>query len=206
MTSVALETAIDQTPAPQPWASMVARIRSGDPSGMEELYGVFTTGIRFYLCRQLGPQDLDDKVHDAFLTITQSIRRGDLREPERLMGYVRTVVRRQVAGYIGAAIDSRRNLVDPDHAILRDRKPDPERRAIEDQNLALAMRVLNTLPRRDREVLVRFYLQEQLPRQICRDMGLTATQFRLTKSRAKARFTELGLARFNRRSGFAGNR
>ncbi len=72
---------------------MVARIQAGDPSGMEELYRVFTTGIRFYLCRQLGPQDLDDKVHDAFLTITQSIRRGDLREPDRLMGYVRTVVR-----------------------------------------------------------------------------------------------------------------
>jgi len=183
---------------------MVARIRANDPSGMEELYGVFTTGIRFYLCRQLGPQDLDDKVHDAFITIAQSIRRGDLREPERLMGYVRTVIRRQVAGYIGAAVESRRNMVDPDHgAILRDRKPDPERKAIEDQNNALAMRVLNTLPRRDREVLVRFYLQEQTPDQICRDMGLTATQFRLTKSRAKARFTELGLARFARHKGFS---
>lgn len=190
------------TENPQPWASVVARIRADDPSGMEELYGVFTTGIRFYLCRQLGAQDLDDKVHDAFLTIAQSIRRGDLREPERLMGYVRTVVRRQVAGHIGAAVDARRNLVDPDHAILRDRQPDPERKAIEDQNNTLAMRVLNTLPRRDREVLVRFYLKEQSPTQICRDMGLTATQFRLTKSRAKARFTELGQARFARRLGF----
>jgi RNA polymerase sigma factor (sigma-70 family) len=119
------------------------------------------------------------------------------------MGYVRTVVRRQVAGYIGAAVESRRNLVDPDHGVvLRDRRPDPERKAIEDQNLELAMRVLNTLPRRDREVLVRFYLQEQSPGQICRDMGLTQTQFRLTKSRAKARFTELGQARFARRLGF----
>jgi len=188
----------------QPWAGIVERIQAGDPSGMEELYAVFTSGIRFYLCRQLGPQDLDDKVHDAFLTIAQSIRRGDLREPERLMGYVRTVIRRQVAGYIGIAVEARRTLVDPDHgAILRDRKPDPERKAIEEQNNALAMRVLNTLPQRDREVLVRFYLQEQSPRQICRDMGLTATQFRLTKSRAKARFTELGLARFAQRRGFS---
>src|SRR5580698_10228881 len=128
--------------APQPWVNMVARIRANDPSGMEELYGVFTTGIRFYLCRQLGPQDLDDKVHDAFLTIAQSIRRGDLREPERLMGYVRTVIRRQVAGYIGEAVESRRNLVDPDQTILRDSTPDPERQAIEDQNNRLAMRVL----------------------------------------------------------------
>jgi RNA polymerase sigma factor (sigma-70 family) len=204
-----MSSAIEVTPsAPpaeaQPWASMVERIQAGDPSGMADLYSIFTTGIRFYLCRQLGPQDLDDKVHDAFLTIAQSIRRGDLREPERLMGYVRTVVRRQVAGYIGTAVEARRTLVDPDHgAILRDRKPDPERRAIEDQNNALAMRVLNTLPRRDREVLVRFYLQEQSPSQICRDMRLTATQFRLTKSRAKARFTELGQARFALRHGFS---
>lgn len=203
MSSLPEVSPADSAETPQPWASMVQRIQADDPSGMEELYAVFTSGIRFYLCRQLGPQDLDDKVHDAFLTIAQSIRRGDLREPERLMGYVRTVVRRQVAGYIGSAVEARRTLVDPDHgAILRDRKPDPERTAIDEQNNALAMRVLNTLPRRDREVLVRFYLQEQSPRQICRDMGLTATQFRLTKSRAKARFTELGQARFARRRGF----
>lgn len=189
--------------AQQPWASLVKRIQADDPSGMEELYAVFTTGIRFYLCRQLGPQDLDDKVHDAFLTIAQSIRRGDLREPERLMGYVRTIVRRQVAGHIGTAVEARRNLVDPDHGpVLCDHRPDPEHKVIESQNVDLAMRVLNSLPLRDREVLVRFYLKEQSPRQICREMCLTQTQFRLTKSRAKARFTELGRARFARRAGF----
>lgn len=187
---------------PQPWVHVVERIRAGDPSGMEELYAVFTTGIRFYLCRQLGSQDLDDKVHDAFLTITQSIRRGDLREPERLMGYVRTIIRRQVAGYIGGAVEARRNSADPNVALLRDRQPDPERKAIEQENIGLAMRVLNTLPLRDRQVLIRFYLQEQSPRQICRELGLTPTQFRLTKSRAKARFTELGRARLARRAGF----
>jgi RNA polymerase sigma factor (sigma-70 family) len=192
------------TPEDQPpWARLVERIQANDPSGLEELYAIFTTGIRFYLCRQLGPQDLDDKVHDAFLTIAQSIRRGDLREPERLMGYVRTIIRRQVAGHIGTAVEARRNLVDPDHGpVLCDHQPDPERKVIENQNLDLAMRVLNSLPRRDREVLVRFYLKEESPRQICREMNLTQTQFRLTKSRAKARFTELGRARFARRIGF----
>ena len=188
---------------PRQWSGLVERIRSNDPSGMEELYRVFSTGIRFYLCRQLGAQDLDDRVHDAFLTIALSIRRGDLRDPERLMGYVRTVVRRQVAAYIGAAVEARRNRTDPDRSgSLRDRQPDPERTAIERQNVELAMRILNTLPRRDREVLMRFYLQEQSPNQICRDLGLTQTQFRLTKSRAKARFTELGQARFARHAGF----
>jgi RNA polymerase sigma-70 factor (ECF subfamily) len=186
------------------WVSLVERVRAGDPAGVEELYQIFTSGIRFYLCRQLGPQDLDDKVHDAFLTITQSIRRGDLREPERLMGYVRTIVRRQVIGYIGAAVDARRNQVDPDRgAVLRDHQPDPERAVIEQQNGDLAMRVLHSLPLREREVLTRFYLKEQTPQQICRDLALTQTQFRLIKSRAKARFTELGKARLARRTGFS---
>ena len=68
------------------WGVLVERIRSGDQRGMEELYKVFSKGVRFYLCRQLGPQELDDKVHDTFIVVVQAICRGDLREPERLMG------------------------------------------------------------------------------------------------------------------------
>jgi len=127
---------------------------------MEEMYRVFTTGIRFYLCRQLGPQDLDDRVHEAFVTITQSIRRGELREPERLMGYVRTVVRRQVAAQIEAVVEQRRRQTDPSlGAVVRDHQPNPERQAIEREQAAVAYRVLRSLPPRDREVLVRFYLR-----------------------------------------------
>jgi hypothetical protein len=95
MSGVPETTAVPDVPQPS-WAPLVERIRAGDRAAMEELYGLFSKGIRFYLCRQLGPQDLDDRLHDVFLTITQAIQSGELREPERLMGYVRTVVRRQV--------------------------------------------------------------------------------------------------------------
>src|SRR5271154_2091651 len=81
------------------WAELVDKIKQNDTTGLEELYRVFSRGIRFYLCRQLGPQDLDDRVHDTFLVVIQAIRKGDLREPERLMGFVRTIVRRQIAGF-----------------------------------------------------------------------------------------------------------
>src|SRR5438034_9949320 len=84
----------------QNWLALVEKIRQGERSGMEELYRVFSRGVRFYLCRQLGPQDLDDKVHDTFLVVVQAIIKGESREPERLMGFVRTVVRRPVAAQI----------------------------------------------------------------------------------------------------------
>lgn len=183
--------------------SLVERIRIGDPAGMEELYAVFSKGIRFYLCRQLGPQDLDDRLHDVFLIITQAIRRGELREPERLMGYVRTIVRRQVAAHIDIAVQARRNQTEIDTELnLSDREPNPESQAIQHENNELAMRILRSIPKRDREVLVRFYLEEQPAQQICTAMNLTETQFRLIKSRAKARFGELGKARLARHTGF----
>src|SRR5258706_8363939 len=82
------------------WVALVERIQDGTTSGMEELYGLFSKGIRFYLCRQLGAQELEDKIHDTFLLVVQAIRRGELREPDRLMGFVRTIVRRKVAGHL----------------------------------------------------------------------------------------------------------
>jgi RNA polymerase sigma-70 factor (ECF subfamily) len=185
------------------WSRLVARVQAGEPSGLEELYRVFSKGVRFYLCRHVGPQELEDRLHDVFLIITQSIQRGELREPERLMGYVRTIVRRQVAAHIDVAVQARNHLADLASGIhLTDQHPDPERRAIENQRIDLALRMLNSIPKRDREVLMRFYLKEQQPDQICQAMGLTETQFRLIKSRAKARFGELGKRRFSLRAGF----
>lgn len=186
------------------WTELVERIQRGDSGAMEELYAIFSTGVRFQLCRQLGPQDLDDAVHDVFLIIAEAIRAGAVREPDRLMGFVQTVVKRQAAAHIASAVKVRRREIGLDPAMpLTDREPDPERRLLALENTDLALRVLNGIPPRDREVLVRFYLREQAAPDICREMSLSATQFRLIKSRAKARFGDLGKSRLARKTGFS---
>jgi len=182
-----------ELPAGDSWAELAARIRDGDRAGMEELYRIFSKRVRFFLYHQLGPRDLDDKVHDVFVIVAQAIRNGDLREPERLMGYVRTVVRHQVAAHIADAVLARRGSSGPESILsLSDHHPNPESGAIKRQNRELAMRILDSIGERDREILIRFYLKEQTPEEICQAMQLTETQFRLIKSRAKARFGELG--------------
>jgi RNA polymerase sigma factor (sigma-70 family) len=191
------------TAAEPSWADLVRGVQAGDPARIQELYDIFSKGVRYQLCRRLGPQDLDDRVHDIFLIIMQSIQRGDLREPERLMGYVRTIVRRQVAAHIEVAVQARRNQTEMEYGLtLSDHQPTPEKRLIAQQNRDVAFRVLNSLHAREREVLTRFYLKEQKSEQICREMCLTETQFRLIKSRAKARFSELAKTRLSRRKGF----
>jgi DNA-directed RNA polymerase specialized sigma24 family protein len=46
--------------------------------------------------------------------------------------------------------------------------------------------VLSEMPFKQREILQRYYLREESSEQICLDMSLTETQFRLAKSRAKS--------------------
>ena len=111
----------DASNAPADLAGLVMRIERSDESGMQEFYQLFARGVRFYLCRQLGLQDVDDKVHDIFLIVVHAIQRGDLREPERLMGFVRTVVRRQVAAHIDRRVHCRKDEV---HADIGLRVPD----------------------------------------------------------------------------------
>ncbi|WP_321478097.1 sigma-70 family RNA polymerase sigma factor [uncultured Paludibaculum sp.] len=180
------------------WTALVGRIQENDNSAMEELYRVFSRGVRYYLCRHLGPQELDDKVHDTFLIVVQAIQSGGLREPERLMGFVRTVVRRQVAAFIDDAVQCRKEFADLE---LGGRVPDgrqnPEQRVMQEEKTELMVRVLQGISRRDREILTRFYLYEQPQEQICQEMSLSETQFRLLKSRAKARFGELGRRRLS---------
>ena len=182
------------------WKDIVARIQRGDTSAMEQLYAVFAKGIRFYLCRQLGTQDLDDRVHDTFLIVVQAIRRRELREPDRLMGFVRTVVRRQVAAHIDKAIHRRRDEVDLEIDLrVADPAHNPEHAIAWREKVGLMKEILAGLSERDREILTRFYLREEPQERICTEMNLSDTQFRLLKSRAKAKFGAMGQRRLQQK-------
>ncbi len=175
------------------WATLVDQIKAGDEAGMEQLYKVFRGGVRYYLGRQLGPQELEDRVRDTFLIIINAIKRCDLSEPDLLMGFVRSVVRQQVAAHIEKADESRRDEIDlEDGVTVADRAQNPEQQAIIRQKADLIQRSLSALSEKDLEILIRFYLHEQSQQQICREMDLTETQFGLTKSRANAKLGGIG--------------
>ncbi len=67
----------------------------------------------------------------------------------------------------------------------------PSKAATPKREMEDALARLRDLMPRDREVLTRVYLEEQSADQVCLEMGLTATQFLLIKSRAKALFADL---------------
>ncbi len=179
-------------PDPHELRAIVVRIQRDDDEAKQQLYQVFNRGIRFQLLRHLGTVDIEDKVHDTFLIVLQAIMRDDLRNPERLLGYIRTVVRRQIANYIERAMVRRREHSACVETESRECTRNPEEHLLCHEQRLLMRQTLSELNPRDREVLVRFYLDESPQEVICEEMGLTVNQFRLLKSRAKARFTELG--------------
>ncbi len=183
------------------WTALIDKVRAGSADGLDQLYRLFARGIRFHICRQLGPMELDDKVHDTFLVIVEALQKGDLREPDRLMGFVRTIVRRQISAYISAHVQKKREEVDLDSGLrIHSFSNSPEQSAMSQETRLMIDRVLSRMTDRDREILTRFYLYEQSQDQICDEMGLSDTQFRLLKSRAKARFGELGRKKIQQRA------
>jgi RNA polymerase sigma factor (sigma-70 family) len=188
---------------PPDWKTVVEQIRDGDPAGEETLYRSLETGARIFLRRRLGTEDVEDQVHDLFLIVVESIRRGMIREPERLMAFVRTVLYRQLNLQIARLVHTRQTAAELESAIpLKGTSSNPEQVAARQEMVEIMKRALRSMSDRDFEILTRCYLHEQPPDQVRLEMGLTQTQFNLLKSRAKARLTEL-IRRKLARDGFS---
>lgn len=174
------------------WGPLVDRIRSGDGTALVELYRTFSRGVSYYLSHRLAPQDLDDGVHEVFSMVIEAIQKGSLENPECLTGFVRTVAKRMVAEHNDngvqvcnrtSALEFRLHAVDPRNSM--------EQTAIRHQKAEIMRELLAGMTEKEREVLSRFYLLEQSQKEICEQLFLSETQFRLVKSSAKSRFAEL---------------
>ena len=180
---------------------LVRRTGEGDQRAAEEIYNMFSRGVRMLVSRQLGFAGSDDHVQEVMLIVLRAIKAGQVREPARLAGFVRTVTKRIVCSEIEKRQEERLRLIDIDTPGLRLQHPDNPVAAKErEEQSTIARQVLQGLSGRDREILTRFYLKEQSPARICREMGLNETQFRLLKCRAKDRFGLLGKRSIDRPS------
>jgi RNA polymerase sigma factor (sigma-70 family) len=142
-----------------------------------------------------GPQDAEDRIHDVFLQTVKAVRAGQLREPERLPGFVATIARRVAAQEVERRANTRRRTADiPQMDWLPDGRPDQETSLAEREELEVVRRVLSGLKPWERELLTRFYIREESPAQIQAGMGLSPGRYRVDKSRTLKRFAERGQA------------
>lgn len=173
-------------------AELVSRVQSGSPSGIHDLYLVFSAAVRRFLSRNLGGQDTEDRLHDVFLLVLHSVRTGGLRDPRKLLPFIYAVVRRRVASAVTEISRERQQSGDSGRLdVFATADLDPEQHYIRTERLTCVDEVLSALRPEEREILRRYYMEEQLTPEICGEMKLSINRFHRLRSRAKERFGKL---------------
>jgi RNA polymerase sigma-70 factor, ECF subfamily len=175
-------------------------IQQGNPRGEELLYNTFARGLR-YLATRHCPAYAEDCVQDTLLAAICQIRVGQLQTPAALPGYLNIVLKRTAWN---KKLQSERLDANPDVfsgviATRSDERENPQQRLEIQERAQILRELLGTLKPEEREILTRFYLQGQKPEQICEEMQLTETQFRLNKSRSKKKLEVLTQKRLQQR-------
>jgi len=134
--------------------------------------------LQFKLFGTLRDQDREDAVEETFLQTLVFLPK--LRDLGAVRGACLTIGARIRARRIGqyAQETTGRRPIEPIVGW------NPERHLYERSRRLRAFGAIRLLRSEDQEILERFYFDEQRPEQICDEMQLTTTQFRLRKTRA----------------------
>ena len=151
-------------------------------------------------CMVQEPALAEDLCNETFRIVLERLRREPLEEPTKLAAYLAQTAR-SLAMADRRKTSRRQTITGEQYAIdhVADEGADPSL-ALESQTRAKAMRkVLEEMPNvRDRQLLVRFYLNDEDRVDICRDLNLTEVHFNRVIFRARERFRVLLDKRFER--------
>jgi RNA polymerase sigma-70 factor (ECF subfamily) len=164
-------------------------IRAGNKQAERELFVRFRQGIVLMLQRRLSDRWLaEDIANDALSEALRQLRTRALNEPDKLAAFLHGIA---VNLARNANRKQARRRTDSDTETVETTEDTSRDPAILNMRASLAhvvREMLSTLPvARDREILVRFYLNEDEKADICRDLKLTAEHFDRVVHRARQR-------------------
>jgi RNA polymerase sigma-70 factor (ECF subfamily) len=178
---------------PAGMAVLVGRIAGGEAPAEADFVRAFGPGIRTLVRRHARPGDpaVDDLCQDVVQNVLQALRRGELRDPSALPGYVRNAVVFTVRAEYRRR--GRRGEDGLDGRVEELPGPDDPAASLQREQLGRAIRrLLDELPvQRDRELLRRFYLEERDVDEVCAELGIEVEHFRRVAFRARERLRAL---------------
>jgi RNA polymerase sigma-70 factor, ECF subfamily len=172
---------------------IVSRIMAGDPEAEEELISRYSHGVSVIIDQIVrSASAAEDVSQETFRIALEKIRRGDVRQHERLSGFICGVARNAAIDYVRRARRTT-NLEDVGNA---EDIPDPAPNQLDEmmsrEKALIVRRVIGELNRnRDSDLLFRYFIAEEDKDSICADLDLSRIQFNSVIFRARARFKEL---------------
>jgi RNA polymerase sigma-70 factor (ECF subfamily) len=173
-----------------------------DRAAVEGLIAKHYTGLRLLIQRRTGDAEIAaDILNQAACTAWEKWQSGQVRRPEEIGGYIFQVAMNLLRNRRRKVVERADRHVDSE--VLGQLSSDAPDGWLEKKIAVRVKRALQELPsRRDREILVRFYLKEEEKDAICRDLALEADQFDKVLHRARGRLKELLEASGLQRSDF----
>jgi len=171
---------------------LVARILAGEKAAESELVQQYSRGVLIILNRATGDPSLsEDLSQETFQLTLEKIRGGDIREPERLSGFICSLARNLATDHYRRS--RRSEQVDDPEAVemIAATAPSQLDRVLQAERSMRVRLLLSELAPRDREILRRFYIEEEDKEQICADLKLSSLHFNRVLHRARERYREL---------------
>lgn len=167
--------------------SLISRIAQGDRQAEAEFVRQYERGVRVLVRRHCRPGDpvVDDLVQDVLSGVLERLRAGAIHDPVALPAYVQSAV-----VYATSAEYRRRRPTQTDAVVEQIADNETPGTRLDATQLAGFLRdVLAGMPvARDREILRRFYLEEEDKDSVCRALAIDPGHFHRVMFRARERF------------------
>lgn len=180
-------------PPPNPDSELAARIARGDSLAESQFFRRHLMAVTMVLQQQrLAPDRVDDLIQETFIVVIKRLRKGDIKEPERIRGFLRQTAIHLANGELRRHQRQRTDNDSEGVEIIVDQGMTPPENVDLEQLAQQIFVLMAELPQqRDRELLNRFSLQQQDKAALCSEYGLSSEHFDRVLHRARLRLKEL---------------
>ncbi|HYP27551.1 MAG TPA: sigma-70 family RNA polymerase sigma factor [Blastocatellia bacterium] len=174
-------------------AELVRRVAAGDSHAEEEVVRRYRQGISIIVNRIVQTHSVhEDICQETFRIALEKMRREEIREPERISGFICGIARNLAVDYARKQRKQTNQEEIGKAEQIPDPTPDPFEQLLQKERTRAIRQVISELKvKRDREVIYRYFIAEEDKDQICADLGLPRDQFNRVIFRALKRYKEL---------------
>lgn len=171
---------------------LVERILAREANAEAEMIARYDSGLRALLFKRSKDKQLaDDIAQDTWFVVISKVRKGELRESEKLAAFIIQTGKNQLLMHYRKKSTSETQL-DEDFREPIDAGLTPEQDLQNAQLGALIGRLFKSMSqKRDREILKNFYLRGREKGELCNELNISEAHFDRVLFRARQRFKKL---------------
>ena len=170
------------------------RLLAGDVPTQRHFFDYFSRLIRIKMgSRRVSPEAADDILQETFRRVFASLAsEAGIRQPNRLGPYVNSVCNNVLHEHFRGSARTQ-GFEDEEEGSIPDPKADALGTVLVRETQSVVMETLQSLPVRDRAILVAVFIEERDKDEVCREFGVTRDFLRVLTYRARKKFKLLYL-------------